>query len=236
MKERIQKILSTRAVTSRRQAEEMIRQGRVSVNGKPASLGQQADPDTDQILIDGTLLPGQPERIYLMLNKPRGVVTTLSDERGRMNAAELVSGCGQRVWPIGRLDMDSEGLLLFTNDGAFSQEIAHPRSQVDKCYHVWVSGYTPERETLLRRQVVLDGYTIAQPVVRLLKAEGSRACLAVTIHEGRNRQVRRMCALAELEVNRLKRVAEGSLHLGKLPSGKWRYLTSEEVRRLRQDG
>lgn len=236
MKERLQKLLSARGVASRRQAEEMIQQGRILVNGQRASLGQQADPEEDLILVDGKKLPDRPQSIYLMLNKPRGVVTTLRDERGRQNAAELVSGCGQRVWPIGRLDMDSEGLLLFTNDGAFSQEVAHPSSQVDKCYHVWVSGYTPEKETLLRRRVTLDGYTISQPEVRLLKAEGSRACLAVTIHEGRNRQVRRMCALAGLEVARLKRVSEGALHLGRLPSGKWRYLTPEEIAYLRRDG
>lgn len=236
MNERLQKILSARGVASRRQAEELIKAGRVRVNGTVASLGQQADPEEDEVLIDGVPLPGKPERVYLMLNKPRGVVTTLRDEHDRRNAAELVSGCGQRVWPIGRLDMDSEGLLLFTNDGAFSQQIAHPRGQVDKCYHVWVDGYTPEKEKLLGQPVVLDGYTIAHPGVRLLKAKGGRACLAVTIHEGRNRQVRRMCALAGLEVNRLKRVAEGGLHLGKLPSGKWRYLTPEEIRILRREG
>ena len=199
-------------------------------------LGQQADPDRDEIRISGELLPSRNPWVYLMLNKPRGVVTTLQDEKGRPNAAQLVADCGVRVWPVGRLDMDSEGLLLFTNDGAFSQELAHPSHEVDKTYHVWVNGYEPQKLELLKRRVTLDGYTIATPGVRLLRENGDRAKLAVTIHEGRNRQVRRMCAMAGLGVHRLLRVSEGALSLGNLPTGAWRYLTPEEIAALAKDG
>ncbi len=235
MKERLQKILSARGVASRRKAEEMIISGQVTVNGELASLGCSADPESDEIRIQGKLLPGKKEHVYLMLHKPRGYVTTLRDERGRANVSQLVEGCGQRVWPIGRLDMDSEGLLLFTNDGDFSQKVAHPKKEVDKCYHVWVNGYTPEKEQLLSRRVELDGYRIAQPKVQLLKAEGDRARLCITIHEGRNRQVRRMCAMAGLRVHKLRRVSEGAVRLGDLPLGAWRYLTEKEILSLKED-
>lgn len=234
MKDRLQKILSARGVASRRRAEEMITAGRVRVNGRAAVLGQSADPEVDEILVDGKKLPRPGDYMYIMLHKPRGIVTTLRDEKGRPNAARLVADCGCRVWPVGRLDMDSEGLLLFTNDGAFSQAIAHPRGQVDKRYLVWVRGFVPGKEVALGRRVCLDGYTIAKPSVRLMWQEGDKACLEVIIHEGRNRQVRRMCALAELQVTRLLRVAEGGLELGDLPVGTWRHLTDEELRRLRQ--
>lgn len=236
MKQRLQKILSARGVCSRRRAEEMIEAGLVTVNGQRAQLGQQADPEEDDIRVSGQALPAQADYVYLMLNKPRGVVTTLNDEKGRQNAAQLVADCGCRVWPIGRLDMDSEGLLLFTNDGAFSQGVSHPKGEVDKCYHVWVSGYTPEKAVLLERRVTLDGYTISEPLIRLVKAEGDLARIQVTIHEGRNRQVRRMCAMAGLNVHRLVRVAEGPISLGDLPSGTWRYLTETEIQALKQDG
>ena len=233
MEERLQKILSQRGVASRRHAEELIEMGKVSVNGTPAHLGDKADPDRDRITVNGKALPRQSASVYLMLNKPKGVVTTLSDEKGRPNAAELVKGCGTRVWPIGRLDMDSEGLLLFTNDGDFSQRVAHPGSEVEKCYRVWVTGYSPEKEPLLSRRVELDGYVISQPKIKPVRILDERAVLDVTIHEGRNRQVRRMCAMAGLNVVRLVRVSEGPLHLGKLPSGTWRYLTEEEILALK---
>ena len=140
MKERLQKLISARGLASRRKAEELITAGRVSVNGRPAALGDSADPETDDILVDGKPLPEINRRVYLMLHKPRGYVTTLSDEKGRKDVAQLVKDCPQRVYPIGRLDMDSEGLLLFTNDGAFANELMHPRHQVDKTYLVWVTG------------------------------------------------------------------------------------------------
>lgn len=228
MKERLQKILSARGVASRRSSEELIRQGRVTVNGVPAVLGDCADPEEDEILLGGRPLPQRQTSVYLMLNKPRGYVTTLSDEKGRPDAARLVADCGVRVYPVGRLDMDSEGLLLFTNDGEFANRMMHPRAQVDKTYEVWVTGYTPGAEAKLARPITLDGYTIRKPGVRLVRAQGENAKFLVTIHEGRNRQVRRMCEEAGMRVTRLRRIREGTLSLGNLETGKWRYLTEEE--------
>lgn len=235
MTERLQKILSGRGVCSRRKAEEYITAGRVRVNGITAKLGDIADPELDEILLDGKHLPSASEYVYIMLHKPRGYVTTLSDEKGRKNAAQLVADCGTRVYPVGRLDMDSEGLLLFTNDGNFANQLMHPKHEVNKTYHVVVTGYSPENLEKLAQPVTLDGYTIRKPEVELLKmmADG-RAVLAVTIHEGRNRQVRRMCDLAGMCVMRLIRMSEGTLRLGNLPLGKWRYLTPAEVERLKK--
>ena len=233
MAERLQKILSARGVASRRTAETWIQQGRVMVNGIPARLGDTADPEQDEILLDGKPLPQGQEPVYILLNKPRGYVTTLSDEQGRPNAAQLVADCGVRVYPVGRLDMDSEGLLLFTNDGAFANALMHPKHQVKKTYDVWVTGYVPGAEIRLARPIELDGYTIRKPEVKLLKAEGNRARLRVTIHEGRNRQIRRMCQAAGMTVTRLRRIREGSVWLGDLAPGAWRHLTREEVARLR---
>lgn len=232
MPERIQKILSARGVASRRKAEEMIQAGLVTVNGRRAVLGDTADAQTDEILVDGKPLPKQEQFLYLMLNKPRGYVTTLSDEKGRKNAAQLVADCGTRVYPVGRLDMDSEGLLLFTNDGAFANALMHPKQEVQKTYEVWVTGYRPGSEVLLEKPITLDGYTIRPPRVKLLHGEGDKAKFLVTIHEGRNRQVRRMCEAAGMHCTRLRRVREGSLSLGNLPLGKWRYLTEAEVKEL----
>lgn len=229
MTERLQKILASRGVASRRKAEEMIRDGRVSCNGRVCMLGDSADPAADEILLDGKPLPSRGENVYIMLNKPRGYVTTLSDEKGRKNAAQLVADCGVRVYPVGRLDMDSEGLLLFTNDGAFANRLMHPKHEVEKTYQVWVEGYSSAGLALLRRPVELDGYRIRQPQVKLQSAEGQNARLLITIHEGRNRQIRKMCTLSGMTVIRLRRLSEGHLTLGKLPLGKWRYLTSEEV-------
>ena len=235
MTERLQKILASRGVCSRRKAEELLNAGRVSVNGNVAHLGESADPDIDEILLDGKTLPSKSEYVYIMLNKPRGFVTTLSDEKGRKNAAQLVADCGVRVYPVGRLDMDSEGLLLFTNDGEFANSLMHPKHEVDKTYRVVVDGFTPENLEKLKQPVTLDGYTIRKPGVDLSRpprADG-RAEILVTIHEGRNRQVRRMCAMAGMTVLRLQRIAEGQLKLGDLPKGKWRHLTEAEVRALK---
>ncbi len=235
MVERIQKILSARGLASRRTAEAWIQEGRVTVNGTPARLGDTADPEQDRILVDGKPIPQEQSPVYILLNKPRGYVTTLSDEQGRPNAAQLVADCGVRVYPVGRLDMDSEGLLLFTNDGAFANALTHPKREVKKTYDVWVTGYVPGAEVRLSRPIELDGYRIRRPQVKLVKAEGNRARFQVTIHEGRNRQIRRMCQAAGMEVTRLRRIREGSLSLGRLPVGAWRRLTEEEVRRLKQD-
>ena len=233
MKERLQKILSARGVASRRKAEEMIEKGQITVNGAVASLGDTADPELDEILVEGRPLPSQTEYVYILLHKPRGYVTTLSDEKGRPNAAQLVSDCGLRVYPVGRLDMDSEGLLLFTNDGDFANALMHPKHEVKKTYDTWVTGYVPGAEIKLSRSIELDGYTIRPPEVKLIRAEGKKAKFQITIHEGRNRQVRRMCEAAGMTVTRLKRIREGNLSLGDLPLGKWRYLTAEEVREMK---
>ena len=233
MVQRLQKLLSERAVASRRKAEEMIRQGRISVNGLTAQIGMSADPQTDEILVDGQPLPSEEAPVYILLNKPRGYVTTLSDEKGRQNAAQLVADCGTRVYPVGRLDMDSEGLLLFTNDGDFANALMHPSHEVKKTYHVWVQGYYPGAEIRLSKPITLDGYAIRPPHIERLWEKGNRAKFCVTIHEGRNRQIRRMCEAAGMQVTRLLRIREGNLSLGELPSGAWRYLTPEEVQKLR---
>lgn len=232
MKQRLQKILSDRGIASRRRAEELIRGGLVAVNGQIASLGDSADPDTDEITLAGKPIPAARDYIYLMLNKPRGYVTTLSDEKGRPTAASLVADCGQRVYPIGRLDMDSEGLLLFTNDGSFANRAMHPSHEIQKTYQVWVSGFSQEGFQRLQEPVVLDGYRIKPPKLKLLSVRNDRAELEITIHEGRNRQIRRMCQMAGMQVTRLKRIREGQLELGLLPLGKWRYLTEEEQKKI----
>lgn len=235
MTQRIQKILSDRGICSRRKAEEYILAGRVTVNGKTVLLGDRADPDVDMILLDGSELPSRPKYVYIMLHKPRGYVTTLSDEKGRKNAAQLVSDCGARVYPVGRLDMDSEGLLLFTNDGELANLLMHPKHEVNKTYRVTVTDFAPEKLEKLAQPVTLDGYTIRKPEVKLLHTlSDNRAILSVTIHEGRNRQVRRMCDLAGMGVTRLIRISEGTLKLGDLKSGTWRFLTNQEVEELRK--
>ena len=234
MTERIQKIIASRGITSRRKAEEMILAGRVTCNGRVCQLGESADPDFDSILLDGKPLPSGGEYTYIMLHKPRGYVTTLSDEKGRPNAAQLVADCGQRVYPVGRLDMDSEGLLIFTNDGDFANKLMHPKHEVEKTYRVYVKDYTNEKLVKLAQAVTLDGYTIAKPDVRLISQnDAGNAQLQVIIHEGRNRQVRRMCAMAGMYVIRLVRIAEGAVQLGNLPLGKWRKLTEQELEQLR---
>ena len=234
MQERIQKILSARGVASRRQAEEMILSGRVSCNGRICGLGDRADPETDEILVDGKAIPSTQAHMYIMLNKPRGYVTTLSDEKGRKNVAHLVQNCGSRVYPVGRLDMDSDGLLLMTNDGELANMLMHPKNEVNKTYRVVVKGYSDVSFERLRQPIMLDGYKIREPEVALVEATGENAILTVTIHEGRNRQVRRMCAAAGMYVTRLTRISEGTLKLGNLPKGKWRFLSDEEVASLKE--
>ena len=229
MMERLQKILSARGVCSRRQAEALIEAGRVTCNGTVCKLGDSADADKDLILVDGKPLPSTGKRVYIMLHKPRGYVTTLKDEKGRKDAAQLVADCGTRVYPVGRLDMDSEGLLLFTNDGAWAHKLMHPSHAVDKVYRVVVTGYTSEGLMKLEQPVELDGYKIQAPGVRMIERFGNKTCLEVTIHEGRNRQVRRMCALAGMEVRRLVRIQEGAVQLGTLVCGSWRYLSDDEI-------
>ena len=231
MEERLQKILSARGVASRRAAETLLDAGRVTVNGRTAQVGDRADPERDEIRVDGRPLPPLDRRTYLVLNKPRGYVTTLSDEKGRRTVAQLVAGCGARVWPVGRLDLDSEGLLILTDDGELTQKLLHPSHEVEKEYHVWVEGDVEKGLPILRGPLSLDGVSLHPAQVKVLDA----GVLSVTIHEGRNRQVRRMCAAAGLKVRRLRRVREGSLTLGNLKVGCWRPLTAEELSHLLED-
>lgn len=234
MMQRLQKILSARGIASRRAAEKLIEQGRVSCNGVICQVGDSADPTCDEILVDGKPLPSEPAYKYIMLNKPVGFVTTLSDEKGRPNVSQLVADCGLRVYPVGRLDMESEGLLILTNDGEFANYLMHPKHVVEKTYLVRVSGFSEVGFQKLALPVELDGYRIQAPGLTLVKQAGTRAVLQIVIHEGRNRQIRRMCDLAGMRVERLRRVQEGSLLLGDLPPGKWRYLTSQEVEGLKR--
>lgn len=233
MTERIQKLLAAAGLCSRRTAEEWIAAGRVIVNGRIARVGDKADPDRDTVLVDGSPLRGAAQHVYLMLHKPRGYVTTLSDERGRRTAAELVADCGTRVYPVGRLDRDSEGLLLFTNDGQLTHALLHPSHQVDKTYIVSVTGAEDGSAARLAAVDKLDGESIVPAQVEELHRSGTAAEYRVVIHQGKKRQIRRMCAAAGLEVTRLCRVAEGGLRLGGLPPGKWRYLTEEELGLIR---
>lgn len=233
MKERLQKLIASAGLCARRTAEDWIAAGRVCVNGAVASLGDRADLETDTVTVDGAPLPGKPGAVYLMLNKPRGYVTTLSDEYGRRTAAELVADCGVRVYPVGRLDRDSEGLLLFTNDGELAQRLLHPRHQVDKVYLVTVRGDIRGAAERLMAITELDGESIAPAQAAEVARHEGQAVLRVTIHQGKNRQVRRMCAQIGLHVVRLQRVQEDSLLLGDLPAGKWRYLTGQELQGLR---
>lgn len=230
MKERIQKILAARGIASRRAAEKMILDGRVTCNGVVSTLGESADPDLDVILLDGNPIPSENENVYIMLHKPRGYVTTLSDEKGRKDVSVLVADCSARVYPVGRLDMDSEGLLIFTNDGDFANRMMHPSHEVDKVYRVHVNGYSQQALERLAEPIVLDGYRIRKPTVKLVRCSEDKAEILITIHEGRNRQVRRMCAAAGMQVSRLIRIQEGKLKLDHLPRGKWRYLTNEEMK------
>ncbi|MCC8042146.1 MAG: rRNA pseudouridine synthase [Oscillospiraceae bacterium] len=233
---RLQKILSESGICSRRKAEELINSGRVIVNGKPAKLGDKAN-DKDVILIDGERLKYTKKRkkLYIMLNKPRGYVTTMSDELDRKCVTELLTGIDERVYPIGRLDRNSEGLLLFTNDGNFANNIMHPSKHVSKTYRVTLHSAVSEQQLItLQNGVKLDDGTVTLPAtVSVEVASAERTVLRITIHEGKNRQIRRMCESLGLEVARLRRTSIGPVKLGMLKPGTWRELTSEEVRALR---
>ena len=235
MKERLQKILSAAGVCSRRAAEGYLTARRITVNGETAQLGQQADPETDDIRVDGVPLGREPETVYLMLNKPRGYVTTVSDEQGRETVMDLLTGIHTRIYPVGRLDRDSEGLLLLTNDGALTQRLLHPSHEVSKEYRVTVSGPVEHAAENLRRIRDVAGMAIRPAEVQMLRREGNRAELRIVIHEGRNRQIRRMCARCGLEVLLLQRVREHCLELGTLPLGQWRYLTAAEIAALKTE-
>ncbi len=234
MQERLQKLIAAAGIASRRHAEELIELGRVTVNGKLACLGDKADPAKDDIRIDGSPLGNKERPVYIMLNKPRGYVTTMSDEQGRKSVAELTADCGARVFPVGRLDLDSEGLLIMTNDGELANALMHPSKGCVKEYLVRVKGEDiAAKAEKMAAGVELDGKRTAPAEIEILKVDGQNALLRFAIHEGRNRQIRRMCQSVELKVTRLKRVSQGGVQLGRLPAGKWRLLTKEEIMRLK---
>lgn len=235
MEERLQKLLSASGLCSRRASEGWLAAGRVTVNGRTAAVGDKADPDQDVILVDGVRLNGAQKKTYILLNKPRGYVTTLADEKGRPTVADLIRDVNVRVFPVGRLDMDSEGLLLLTNDGELMQSLIHPSFQVEKTYYVDVANYMEDTPVKLSSITELDGETICRATVKVLSNSGDRARLSIVIHEGKNRQIRRMCAQCGLRVLRLQRVQEHSLQLGNLALGKWRYLTEFEISALTQN-
>ena len=232
MEERLQKILSKYGVASRRHAELMIADGRVRVNGNTAKLGDTADETEDVIQVDGVRLKKPPTKRYIMLNKPRGYVTTMQCEQGRRNVSDLVQDCGERVYPVGRLDMYSEGLLIMTNDGSFANSMMHPKGEISKVYHVWVSDYHDCSLSVMRGSIEIDGRKTKPAKVQVLHQYEKTAMLEFVITEGRNRQIRRLCEAAGVTVTRLKRIGEGKLTLGDLPVGKWRDLTVEELQKL----
>ncbi len=237
MKERIQKVLSEQGVCSRRAAEELLRQGRVKLNGHPAGLGDKMDPAQDILSVDGqrVYMARRTEKYYYMLHKPRGYITTTSDERGRKTVMDLMADAPVRVYPVGRLDKDSEGLLLLTNDGEFANLLTHPSHGVSKLYRVTVRPHASEEQILaLTDGVELDDGTKTQPaVIRVVSDEPGRTVLEMTIREGKNRQIRRMCEAVGLDVIRLRRTALGAVRLGMLQPGQYRELTSQEVKALR---
>lgn len=231
---RLQKYISLCGITSRRKAEELILQGCVKINGKIAVLGDKVYPN-DKVYLRGKriLLPKSSNR-YIMLNKPRGFITTMSDERGRKCVAQLVQDVGQRVYPIGRLDKDSEGMLVLTNDGDFANKIMHPRNSVFKTYRVTVRPSIDEEQLVkMETGVVLDDGTKTAPAqVSVIHKEPGRVVLEMILHEGKNREIRRMCEALELEVARLKRTQIGAVKMGMLKQGDWRDLTEKEVKAL----
>ncbi len=233
--ERLQKFLSECSVASRRKSEELIKQGRVKVNGRVAQLGDKVDTKNDTVTVNGKKVTLVKQKYYIMLNKPRGYVTTMSDELGRKCVKELVEDVGAQVYPVGRLDRDSEGLLILTNDGEFANAVMHPRKQVSKTYRVTVrSNINDDQVARLENGIDIDddGRKTLPANVKILEKSAGRSVLEITIYEGRNRQIRKMCEKVSLDVIRLKRNSVGSVKLGMLKVGKWRNLTEDEVHRL----
>ena len=230
---RLQKFIAQCGIASRRKAEEMITQGKVKINGKTAVLGDKVT-SADKVTLSGRriVMPKTHYR-YIMLNKPRGFVTTMSDEKGRKCVAELVADVGERVYPIGRLDKDSEGLLIFTNDGEFANKVMHPRNNIYKIYRVTVRPSISEDQLVkLETGVELDGKKTAPAIVHVVHQEPGRVVLEMILHEGKNREIRRMCDAVGLEVARLKRTQIGGVKMGMLKQGDWRDLTEKEVKNL----
>jgi 23S rRNA pseudouridine2605 synthase len=235
MEQRLQKIIASSGYCSRRAAEKLIEDGRVAVNGIAASLGSSADENRDTITIDNIPLSKTEKRTYIILNKPRGYLSSMSDDKGRPTVADLTHDVGVRVYPVGRLDYDSEGLLIMTDDGELAQRLMHPSSGIKKTYEARVLGGGIEKAIeLMRTPLVIDDYEIRPAEVRLLNKSENGALLSIAITEGKNRQIRKMCELVGLSVVRLKRVSEGSLKLGSLSVGKWRYLDETEIENLQK--
>ena len=234
---KIQKYFSDCAIMSRRAAEEEIKKGKVTVNGTLATLGLRIDPERDVVIYKGKkILPPNRKKTYILLNKPCGIVTTLSDEKGRPTVLSLLNDLHVRVYPVGRLDFNSDGLLLLTDDGDLTNRLTHPRHRIPKIYHVTVKGSVSEEQFLkLTSALVIDGYKIQPVNVEIIKKEPSSTTLKMTLFEGRNRQIRKMCALCDLTVNKLTRIALGNISLGNLPVGKWRYLTEKEIEYLKRE-
>lgn len=233
---RIQKVLSENGILSRRKAEEYVAAGRITINGRKAQIGAAIDPRRDIVAVDGIRVDLSPkvQKVYILLNKPRGYVTTLSDELGRRCVAELVEDAPERVYPVGRLDKDSEGALLLTNDGEFANLIMHPSHHINKTYRVTVRpGVSEDQVVQLSTGVMIDDRMTAPAQVNVLERTPERAVLQIVIHEGRNRQIRKMCEAVGLEVARLRRSSIGPIRLGMLQPGKWRELTPQEVGAIR---
>ncbi len=232
-KVRLQKYLSECGVASRRKAEDLIAAGKVKVNGKPATIGDKIDPKRDTVVVAGKKIRKSKKNTYIMLHKPRGFITTLNDEMGRKCVAQLIDDVGTRVYPVGRLDRDSEGLLLLTDDGEFANALTHPTHHVPKTYRVTIRPtITEEQVTALTTGVEIDGRMTMPSEVRVLEKKEGRVVIEIIIYEGRNRQIRKMCDALGLEVARLKRTQIGSVKLGMLKTGDWRNLTDEEVHKL----
>ena len=234
---RLQKFISTAGIMSRRAAEKEIEAGRIKVNGQPAELGQKVIPGKDRVTYKGQLieLKVNDRKVYIMLNKPRGYVTTLSDDKSRKCVAELVEDIETRVYPVGRLDMDSEGLLLFTNDGDLANKLMHPRHRIPKIYHVRVKGaITPEQLKKLQSAMIIDDYEILPVNCEIITRKDDFTVVRMELYEGRNRQIRKMCEQTELEITKLQRVAIGNIKLGDLAPGKWRHLTKTQVEYLKK--
>ena len=230
---RLQKYLAMAGVASRRAAEEIILSGRVKVNGEKCTVLGTKVTEADTVAVDGEIVKIEDKKYYIMLNKPVGYVTTVSDEEGRPTVMDLITDISQRVYPVGRLDINTEGLLLMSNDGDFTYKITHPKHKLDKTYEVWVSGNAqPNAIKKLEQGVYIDGKKTYPAVVDVIDHGPKSAVLSITIHEGRNRQVRKMCASVGFKVMGLKRVSEGGLILGNLPVGKWRHLGETEVKAI----
>lgn len=232
-KVRLQKYLAECGVASRRKSEELIEQGKVKVNGNRASIGDKINPKRDTVTVNGKKIIKQKNCTYILLHKPRGFITTMSDEMDRKCVAELIKDVPGRVYPVGRLDRDSEGMLLFTNDGEFANAMTHPTRHVPKTYRVTVRPtITEEQITKLATGVMVDDRMTAPAEVRVITKQEGRVVLEIILYEGRNRQIRKMCEEVGLEVARLKRTAIGSIKLGMLKQGAYRELTDDEVRKL----